>query len=248
MERHAKNRGIFMKPRHVRAQKGEIAERVLVSDDYDRIKYLSGMLNDCRLVSGNKGFMVYTGEYEDCRISLASHGMGGPSCAILLEELIMHGAKSIVILGTAGVLIPQINLGEYVIATEARHPAGGLYAGYKAQEDIKTPNRTLVRTLTDSFRRRGLVFHAGDVYSNDSYFAEDKEFAERCRKEGSIGVEMECATLFMLGKIRKVSTAAVLIASNTMADKVYISYEELEDRSRVAAAAIFEALKTFNHG
>ena len=80
-----------MKPRHVRAQKGEIAERVLVSDDYDRIKYLSGMLNDCKLVSSNKEFMVYTGEYEDCRISLASHGMGGPSCAILLEELIMHG-------------------------------------------------------------------------------------------------------------------------------------------------------------
>ena len=59
---------------------------------------------------------------------------------------------------------------------------------------------------------------------------------------------MECVTLFMLGKIRKVSTAAVLIASNTMADKVYISYEELEDRSRVATAAISESPKTFNHG
>jgi 5'-methylthioadenosine phosphorylase len=236
-----------MKPRHVRAREGEIAERVLVSDDYDRIKYLAGMLNDCRLVSSNRGFVVYTGEYENCRISLASHGMGGPSCAILLEEMIMHGAKCIVILGTAGVLIPEINLGEYVIATEARHPAGGLYAGYKAQDDIKTPNRALVRTLMDSFKRRDMVFHTGDVYSNDSYFAEDQDFAERRRAEGSIGVEMECATLFMLGKIRKVSTAAVLIASNTVKDKVYISYDELEERSRAGAEAIFEALKNFEH-
>ncbi len=234
-----------MKTRHVRAKDGEIADIALISDDYDRIKHLSKMLEGCKLVSNSRGFLVYTGKYKGQRVSLASHGFGGPSCAILVEEIIVHGAKYIVILGTTGTVVSHIDLGDYIIATEARHPAGGLYEGYKAQNDVKRPNKILLGKLTQAFKAKDLKFHTGSVYSNDSYFVEDKNFAKRRREEGILSVEMECATLFMLGKIRKVHTAAVLIASNTVKDKTYVPYKELEKKSEKAADAIFEAVKNF---
>jgi 5'-methylthioadenosine phosphorylase len=229
-------------PVHVKAPKGSIAESALISDDRDRVEDLSHMLTNCRLASDSRGFLIYTGKYKGLTVTLASHGIGGPSCAILVEEIIMLGAKRIVMFGTAAPLVPEINLGDYVVATEGRHPAGGLYEGYGAQDTVKTPDAALTKRLVETFRGRGLKVHTGSVYASDTYWAEDKDFARKRREEGNIAVEMESATLFMLGEIRHVATASVFIASNSVVGKAYIPKEQIESESREGAAAIFEAL------
>jgi len=102
-------------PYHILAKPGEIAERVIAVGDPARVEQVSKLLSDCRPVNVNRGFLVYTGEYDGVRVSIACHGVGGPSSAIVFEELRMLGAKVIVRLGTTGGFLPEMEPGELVI-------------------------------------------------------------------------------------------------------------------------------------
>ncbi len=232
----------MQKPVHVKASEGDIAKLALICDDRDRVKDIAGLLDDCRLASDSRGYLVYTGKHNGTAVSVASHGIGGPSCAILVEELAMYGVREIVMFGTTGPLTESINLGDFVISTRSRHPPGGLYSGYGAQDDEKVPDSRLMARITRSFRESGLRFHEGGVYCSDTYYAEDRDFVKSMADQGNISVEMESATLFMLGRLRDIATAAVFIASNTVADKAYLHEADITERSRAGAKAIFDAL------
>ena len=54
------------------------------------------------------------------------------------------------------------------------------------------------------------------MISNDAFYAESLEFAEKWKSVGAVEVEMECATLFILSHIRGFKLGAVLILSNNM--------------------------------
>ena len=103
-----------MNPVHILAKKGEVAERVLIAGDPGRVKLLSTLLEEPKLVNENRGFLVYTGKYKDVKVSIATHGIGGPSIAIVLEELAMLGGKVFIRYGTAGALVPELDKGDYV--------------------------------------------------------------------------------------------------------------------------------------
>ncbi len=231
------------RPVHIKAER--IENNVLISDDRDTIRDLSSLLRNCKLASDSRGFLVYNGEYKGCPFTLASHGIGGPSCSVVVEELIMLGARKIVILGTAGILNEKVKVGDYVITTKGNHMSGGLYKAYKAERMVMVPDKHLTEKLIKTFTNRGLTVHTGSVFADDAYYGEDSAFVKNRRKKGDIAVEMESATLFMIGKLRGVATAEVSVASNSVVDKVYpISPEALKERLRQGAAAIFKALSS----
>ncbi len=89
-------------PIHLRVSPGDIAERVVIVGDPERARQLSGLLVGARLVNENRGLMTYTGRYNGIDITVATHGIGAPSAAIVIEELISMGARLIVRLGTTG--------------------------------------------------------------------------------------------------------------------------------------------------
>lgn len=237
-----------MNPVHILAKKGEIAEKVLIAGDPGRIKLLSTLLNDARLVNENRSFLVYTGKYNGKEVSLAAHGIGGPSIAIVLEELIMLGARTFIRYGTTGALIPEIELGDYIIPIGASYNKGGLFYQY-LRDDVciaATPDFELTSALIKNFSSSGLRYYVGNVFSSDAFYAEDEEFVKRWSSRGNIAVEMECATLFSLGRMRNVRTAAVLVVSDNLAKGgKWISKEELEKRVLIGAKIILDTLTSF---
>lgn len=236
-----------MNPVHILAKKGEVAERVLVAGDPGRIRLLSSLLEEVRLVNENRSFLVYTGKYKGKEISLAAHGIGGPSIAIVLEELIMLGGKIFIRYGTTGALVPEIELGDYVIPIGASYNRGGLFYQYLKEDTCvaATPDFELTSVLVKNFAASGLRYHVGNVFSSDAFYAEDEEFAKKWSSRGNIAVEMECATLFGLGKLKKVKTAAVLVVSDNLAKGGWISREELEKKVIIGAKAILDTLTSF---
>ncbi|MEM1710468.1 MAG: nucleoside phosphorylase, partial [Sulfolobales archaeon] len=101
----------------IRAKKGEVAERVVVGGDPARIEQLASLLEKPKLVNSNRGLLVYTGSYEGVPVTVATHGIGGPSSAIVVEELVMLGAKVIVRFGTCGAMVKGLGIGDIVIPT-----------------------------------------------------------------------------------------------------------------------------------
>ena len=99
----------------------ELAERVLLPGDPGRALALAqSLLEQPRMFNHNRGLWGYTGDAADGQaLTIQATGMGGPSAAIVLAELIALGARRAIRVGTCGALSPALALGELVIARES---------------------------------------------------------------------------------------------------------------------------------
>ena len=231
------------KPVHIQADKEYISPFVVTAGDPSRIKQLSSLLSNVVLVNENRGFLTYTGYWKNTRITVATHGIGGPSSAIVFEELKMLGAEVIVRLGTTGALIPSLNIGDIIIVLGAAYPRGHLEMYVPDGYIGAVPDFYVTKLLIETASKYGVNAKTGIVFSSDAFYTEDEKFVETWSSRNVISVEMECATLFALGLIRNFRTGAMLIVSNSLAKKVdYIDKEFLKERVELAGKIVFDAL------
>jgi len=239
------------RPQHIRIRPEDLADRVVAVGDPARARFIAErFLEDARLVNEERGFLVYTGYYRGSRVSVAVHGVGGPSAAIVFEELRMLGARVIVRLGTAGGLVPQLEIGDAVVATGAAYLHGGAVGSY-------VPDACMVAApdplLTTELYRRAAEVHGrvylGPVFSSDAFYAEDKDFVKRWSSRGIIAVEMEVATLYALAAMRGFKASALLVISDNLAvpgKEELKLHRELEPYVEKAARAVLDTLAAYN--
>ena len=232
-------------PIHLKVGPGDVAERVIAVGDPARARLIASMLDGARLVNEHRGFITFTGRYGGVDVTVATHGIGGPSAAIVFEELWQSGAKLIVRLGTAGSLRRDVGLGDVVVPNGAGYNVGGLYGQYIGHSIAypAVPDYGLLRAITESLERAGVAYRVGPVYSSDAFYAEE-DLASRLGGQ-FLAVEMECATLFILSMLRGFRAAATLVISNSLLERGrFLSAEELEPTVRRVAKALLEALAT----
>jgi len=243
--------GPHITPQHIKASSGDVAERVVVVGDPARIQMIAGMLEDPRLVNENRGLLVYTGYYRGQRVTAAVHGIGAPSAAIVVEELIALGAKYIVRLGTCGALVEDLDIGDFVVAIGAAYNPGGTlgqYFGSICPPTSADPELLLAVYREASARGRTVM---APVYSSDAFYAEDPGMAGRLASLGVKAVEMEVATLYALSALRGARAAALLVVSDNLVvpgKERLRSHEELAGYMEKAAEAVLEALVSIGGG
>ncbi|MCW3033756.1 MAG: hypothetical protein JWM60_2101 [Solirubrobacterales bacterium] len=184
-----------------------LAERVLLPGDPGRALALAqALLLEPRMFNHNRGLWGYTGAAPDGEpLTIQATGMGGPSAAIVLSELIALGARRAVRVGTCGALDPALELGALLIAAEAVCADGtsrALGAGERVAADP---------TLTAALSAQAPGAPVGPVVSVDLFYEEGRAGAGR---EG-LAVEMEAATLFALGAAKSVPVGCLLTVSDT---------------------------------
>ena len=233
-------------PYHILAKPEDIAERVIAVGDPARVEQVAKLLDESKPVNLHRGFPVYTGTYDGMRVSIACHGIGGPSASIVFEELRMLGARLIVRLGTAGGFLPEMEPGELVIPDAvACFSTYGVLATYAPGVHLPlAPNYEVIEALVQEARKQKVDFRIGAVISNDAFYAESKEFAEEWRRRGVIAIEMECAALFGVSRMRGIKSGAVLILSNNVVRETPIlTADKLQKSVEKAAKIILEAFK-----
>ncbi|GGP22147.1 5'-methylthioadenosine phosphorylase [Thermocladium modestius] len=229
-----------MSPVHLKARKGEVASNAVLAGDPGRIRLLSRLLTNPRTVNTNRGFLVVTGERGGVEITLASHGIGGPSAAIVLEELIRLGASNIVRLGTAGGV--TANPGEYLVARGAAYLPGGLYEQYLGRLSYPAAaDPSLHLALIDEVKKRGLPAREGVVYSSDAFYAENRLDASSLAGLGVAGVEMECGAILVIASIRGARAGCVLMISNKLGG-AFLPTRAIGDMALKAGDAVMAAL------
>ncbi len=236
-----------MQPIHIKAKKGDVAERVIIAGDPARVEQVKELLSNVKLVNTNRGFIVYTGEYDGMRVSIAVHGVGVPSSVLVLEELIMLGAKAIVRLGSCGAMIKGVKIGDVVIPTVAAYYPGGAYYQYLREHICAptAPDFEILKALVESASKHGVKYYIGPIVTSDAFYAEDPEFVKKWTSRGVIAVEMECSGLFMIGNMRGVKVGAILIVSDSLVEELgFATAEELREYALRAAKITLDALKT----
>lgn len=232
-------------PIHIKAQKGDIAPRVIASGDPGRVRLIATtMLENARLVSDNRGLLVYTGEYKGLPVTIATHGIGASSASIIFEELIALGARAIIRLGTCGSLSKEVRLGDFVIPTTASYYPGGPYYQYYGELACgpSAPTYTLLKLLIEESYKKGVRYHVGPVVSSDAFYVESSDFVRKWSERGALAVEMECSALFVLSSMRGVKSGAVLITVDSPIDFSRLTPNELVSRVKEGAEIALESL------
>ncbi len=234
---------LHIHPEHILAKKGEISDKVVIAGDPDRIKKLSSLLVSPKLVSDNRHFLVYTGEYGGEKVTLAAHGIGSPSLAIVVEELISLGAKSIIRLGTAGSLSKDLKVGDILIPNSAGFVQGGTISQYFKDMSISpAPDYGLLSALVKNARSSTNKFSVGPVFSSDAFYAE-RSMSSQLSAAGFIGIELECSMLFALGQLRRVKTAsALLIIDDTLKGGRFTAPEKIRKTALTVAKIVLDSL------
>jgi DeoD family purine-nucleoside phosphorylase len=187
-----------------------LAERVLLPGDPGRALALAqSLLEQPLMFNHNRGLWGYTGQAHDGRpLTIQATGMGGPSAAIVLSELIALGARRAIRVGTCGALDPTLGLGELLLAREAIC-ADGTSRALGGRERV-----TADHDLHQALARSAPGAACGAVVSVDLFY--EREGTPRAdAHDGALAVEMEAAALFALGAAAGVPVACVLTVSDT---------------------------------
>ena len=154
--------------------------------------------------NAERGMLGYTGTWEGKPISVQATGMGCPSAAIVMEELVQLGVKRFIRVGTCGGLQPDMQLGDMIVALTAV-PADRTVETYVDHEPhCPTASWELVHGAVHAAKEIGQEMRVGPIVSSDVFYNPDGGQYERWSKRGVLAVEMEAAVLFTIGALRNV--------------------------------------------
>jgi DeoD family purine-nucleoside phosphorylase len=218
-------------PIHLRPT-APLADRVLLPGDPGRALLLAQeLLTEPKMFNHHRGLWGYTGAAADGELlTIQATGMGGPSCAIVLEELIDLGVTRAIRVGTCGALDGGLGLGDVVVASEALADQGSASALGAAER--------VPATLVD-----GLAGDAvGPLVSTDLFYDPREGLHDAWRSAGALAIEMEAATLFHIGERRGVAVGCICVVSDVIAEGSRIGDEELEAAAKRVGHAAQKAL------
>jgi DeoD family purine-nucleoside phosphorylase len=242
------NQGINHNRRHMAAPIGlqptaALAERVLLPGDPGRALHLAeSLLDGVKMFNHHRGLWGYTGLAPDgAPLTIQSTGMGGPSAAIVISELVDLGARRLLRIGTCGGLQEGLGLGDLVVATESI-AADGTSRALGAGERVPAGPDLLAAVRAAAVEDQAHAVHRGPVVSTDVFY-DRRGLEHEWSAAGAVAVEMEAATLFALASIREVEAAALLVVSDlVLPARIRISQEDLRVAEQRMGEAALRAL------
>lgn len=183
---------------HNSAEKGDIAETVLMPGDPQRAKFAAkNFLENAQLVNSVRGTLAYTGLYKGKPVSIMASGMGMPSIGIYSYELYKYyDVKNIIRIGSAGAISDELHLRDIVIAS-----ACATNSNFAAQYRLPgipaaAADFGLLRKTYDTALKLGKKVHVGTIFSSDTFYDDSDSLAE-WKKMGVLAVEMESYALYL---------------------------------------------------
>ena len=215
---------------HIGAKPGDIAETVLLPGDPYRARWAAqNFLENPVLVNEVRGMLGYTGTWKGHRVTIHGTGMGMPSLSIYVNEMIKeYGAKTLIRIGSAGALQPDVKVRDVVLAMSAATTHTPSAEILREVNFAPTANYGLLSAAYAAAQGR-VATHVGMILSSNTFYSERPDLDEQLQRHGCLCVEMEAAELYTLAARYGVRALAVL----TISDHI-LTHEALpaEDRER----------------
>lgn len=238
---------------HVGVGKGDIGRYVLMPGDPKRCAKIAAYLDNPVFIADSREYVTYTGTLNGVKVSVTSSGIGGPSAAIAMEELVACGADTFIRVGTSGGMDINVKSGDVVIATGAIR-AEGTTKEYAPIEFPAVADLEVTNALIQASKRLNQPYHAGVVHCKDSFYGQHRpetlpNSAELLAKWdawcelGTKASEMESAALFVVASYLKVRCGTVLlVVANQERAKAGLPNPQNHDTD-IAIKVAIEALK-----
>jgi uridine phosphorylase len=217
----------------------ELAERVLLPGDPHRaLAVAQALLEQPKMFNHHRGLWGYTGVARDGELlTVQATGMGGPSAAIVIAELVNLGARTLVRIGTCGAIgDSDLRIGD-VVAVERALAADGTSVALGADGEV-VPDPEVAEALREACGGRTAVAVSTDLFYDDR----DGPVAEWIAR-GATVVEMEAATLFQAALVTASRAGCVLGVTDLVGEeRSRIAQEQLAELGIRLGELAFEAL------
>lgn len=206
---------------HIGLKPDQVGGYVILTGDPKRCKKIAEYLDNAVLMADSREFVTYTGELNGTKVSVTSTGIGGPSAAIALEELVHCGAHTFIRVGTSGGMQPEIMGGDLVIASGAIRMEG-TSKEYAPIEFPAVADVTVVQALAEAAEELKATHYVGVVQCKDSFYGQHEPEVKPVSYElmdkweawircGALASEMESAALFVVASCLRVRIGTVLL-------------------------------------
>jgi purine-nucleoside phosphorylase len=225
---------------HIAAKPGDIAETALLPGDPLRAQFVAEtFLENPVCYTRVRGMLGFTGAYGGRRVSVQGTGMGMPSHAIYVHELInLYGVKRLIRIGTCGAYRKDIPLKSLVLAMSASTDSAMNSRRFQGMSYAPTADFGLLLRAHEEAKRLGLPVFAGNVFSSDTFYDDEPEAWRLWAEYGVLAVEMETAILYTLAAKFGVRALSILTVSDNFPLKAAATHEErqtaFQDMMRIA--------------
>lgn len=219
---------------HIEAQKGDIAETILLPGDPLRAKWIAEtFFENATCFNKVRNMFGYTGTYKGKRISTMGTGMGVPSISIYAHELINdYGVQNLIRVGSAGSYQKHVKIRDIVLAMAASSNSGVNELRFGGADYAPTANFDLFQKAVEAANAKNIPLKAGNVFTSDEFYADDFESYKKWSKFGVLCVEMETAGLYTVAAQHKVNALSILTISDSLVTGERTSSQERETTFR----------------
>ena len=235
---------------HIGLAPGDIPELVLLPGDPGRAREIAEtFFEDPQEVAKKREFWSYKGIWKGTPVAVCSTGIGCPSAAIALEELIKIGCTKFIRVGTCGAISREVRSGDLVVFTGAVRD-DGTSRQYVPIEYPAVADQEVVTAIREKATESGVIHHVGVGHSKDAFYSEFPDYVadpdemkrkwDAMRRAGVLATEMESAALFVIGLLRdvKVGTVCVVIGENVEQEAKISGKPPLDELITVALDAL----------
>jgi len=209
---------------HIQMKTGDVGRYVFLPGDPGRCEKIAKYFDNPLHVAQNREYNTYTGTLLGEKVSVVSTGIGCPSTAIAVEELIAIGADTFIRIGTSGGMQPGIKTGDVAIVNAAIRDEGTTLH-YMPVEFPAVADIDVVLALRTAAQNIGMPYHVGPTQSKDSFFGEiepdrmpvDSRLNERWKAwiaGGTVCSEMEAAAIFIISSIHRKRAGGVMVMAS----------------------------------
>lgn len=147
-------------------------------------------------------------------LSIINFGIGSANAATIMDLLVARAPKGVLFLGKCGGLKQSTEIGHFILPTAAIR-GEGTSDDYFPPEVPALPSFKLHKFVSDKILKRKLEYRTGVIYTTNRRVWEwDNEFKKYLKKLGAIGIDMETATLFVVGYANQIARGALLLVSD----------------------------------
>lgn len=241
---------------------GEVSEYVFLCGEPERVPKIASQLSGPKKIAQKREFCVYSGTLDGTPVTVASTGIGGPSTAILIEELANLGSKTFIRIGTSGGIADGLDKGDLVISSGAVR-VDGTSKSYAWPEYPASAHHEAVLALITSASKSKARFDVGVSLSVDGFYSENKLIKDGkiapmsengympsfminrlsdAKKMGVKNIEMETGTIFTLCSLFGLRAGAICTVSDVVpwhpTEKVVDFEQNMTDCIKVGVEAM----------
>lgn len=221
---------------HIGCKPGDLATNIILVGDPDRAFRISERFNRVDIRRQHREYVTYTGNYKNFPLSVMAIGIGQGNMEIAMIEIAQIVKNPMIIrCGTSSGLQKSIGLGDMVIA-ESAHDLGNVTSYYKVQAKHRKANPEITLALEAACKTLSLSYHVGKTASAPGFYGpqgrnikgfpiKNPTLTSQLAKKKVLNLEMEVATMFALGNLRKIPVGAVCSAIGNRARNEFLPPE-----------------------